>query len=305
MQVFLKRLAVFFAISILLFSGCVTNPLTGRRTMAFVNNRELFPMAFDMYEEFIRENTVVTGTPEAEMLQRVGNRLADAAQKWLTAEGVPEYLDDYRWEFTLIEDNEVNAWVLPGGKVVFYTGILPVAQTETGIAVIMGHEIAHALLNHGQQRISAGTLQEIGALGVSIAAAILIPEFHDLAVTAFGLGSALAGTLPFSRKHEQEADEYGTILMAIARYNPAEASSFWDRMNAISGGVSVPQILSTHPSSARRSRNLQRMVPIAQQKAAEFGVHFANYPEWDGAHLGQVSLMRTGAVTFSACCLGH
>ena len=247
MLVFIKKLAVFFAISMLLFSGCVTNPLTGQRTMAFVNNSQLFPAAFAMYDEFIAENTVVTEGPDAEMLARVGNKLADAALKWLTVEGVPQYMDDYSWEFTLIQDDTINAWVLPGGKVVFYTGILPVTQTEAGIAVVMGHEIAHVLLNHGQQRMSAGILQEIGAMGVSLTTAVLAPDLHDAAMLAFGVGSNLLGTLPFSRKHEHEADEYGTILMAIAGYNPAEAAAFWERMMALSGVGSVPQFLSTHP----------------------------------------------------------
>ncbi|MCL2008245.1 MAG: M48 family metallopeptidase [Treponema sp.] len=269
-----NKLLLFFALSMLLFSACLTNPLTGQRTMAFVNNSELFPMAFEMYDDFIAENTVVTGTPDALMVERVGRRLADAAHRWLTIEGVPHYLDDYEWAFTLILDDTVNAWVLPGGKVVFYTGILPVTLNEAGLAAVMGHEIAHALLNHGQQRMSASLLQEIGALGISLTTAILIPEFHDMALLAYGIGSTLGGTLPFSRRNELEADEYGTILMAIAGYDPIEAVAFWERMMALSSGGSVPQFLSTHPSNASRIRNLERLVPAARQKATEFGVYF-------------------------------
>ena len=270
----MKKLTVFFAVFILLFSGCTTNPLTGQRTMAFVSNSSLFPMAFEMYDEFIAENTVVTGTPEAEMIERVGNRLAAAALKWLTAEGVPQYMDNYSWAFTLIQDDTVNAWVLPGGKVVFYTGILPVTRTEAGIAVVMGHEIAHVLLNHGQQRMSGDLLQQIGAFGVALATSSMSPETQALASTAFGLGTTIGGTLPFSRRHENEADEYGMYLMAIAGYNPAEAAAFWERMMALSGGASVPQFLSTHPSDASRIRNLNNLIPAARQKAAEFGVYF-------------------------------
>ena len=273
MKKIIKIMASIVAVT-LLFTSCATNPLTGRRTMAFVNNSELFPMAFAMYEEFIAENTVVTNTPDAVMITRVGNRLADAALRWLTIEGYAHYLDEYRWDFTLVLDDTINAWVLPGGKVVFYTGILPVTQTEAGVAVVMGHEIAHALLNHGQQRMSAGILQQIGALGVSITTAILVPELHDAALTAFGVSSTLFGTLPFSRRNELEADEYGTILMAIAGYDPSEAVAFWERMTALSSGGSVPQFLSTHPSSASRIRNLHRLIPVAKHKAAEFGVYF-------------------------------
>ena len=257
-----------------MFIACATNPLTGQRTMAFVSNRELFPSAFAMYDEFLNENTVVTGTPEAQMLNNVGNRLAEAALKWLTAEGYGHYLDDYQWEFTLIQDDTVNAWALPGGKIVFYTGIMPVAQTEAGIAVIMGHEISHALLNHGQQRMSAGVLQEIGMVGVAVATGGLSQETQSLAMSAYGVGSELLGTMPFGRRHELEADEYGLILMAIAGYDPAEGARFWERMAALTGGGSGPQFFSTHPSGENRIRQLQELEATARQKAAEFGVTF-------------------------------
>jgi len=271
MKNFKKAYLVFFVI--LLFSGCVTNPLTGRNTMALISNAQLFPMAFAQYEEFLNENTVVTGTPEAEMLQRVGNRIAEAAQKWLTAEGQPNYLRDYRWEFTLIQDNSINAWAMPGGKIVFYTGILPVTQNEAGMAVVMGHEVAHQILNHGQQRMSAGLLQQIGMVGVAIATGNQSPELQAIAMTAFGVGSNLFGTLPFSRENEFEADRYGLILMAIAGYNPEEGAVFWERMSSLGGG-SVPQFLSTHPSDVNRIRNLRGLVPEAKRTAARFGVHF-------------------------------
>jgi predicted Zn-dependent protease len=271
----MKKLFSIFA-AILLFSGCVTNPLTGQRTMAFISNSQLFPSSFAQYDQFLKENTVVTGTAEAAMVARVGNRIAQAAQKWLSAEGNAHYLDEYRWEFNLIRDDAINAWVMPGGKIVFYTGILPVTQTEAGIAVVMGHEIAHALLNHGQQRMSAGLLQELVgvSLNVGMGLAGLSPETQALAMTAYGVGSTLGGTLPFSRANEIEADRYGTILMAIAGYNPEEAVVLWERMAALGSGGNVPQFLSTHPSDSNRIRELQKRVPEAKQKAAEFGVYF-------------------------------
>ena len=262
----MKKLhAVFFIL--LLFFGCVTNPLTGKNTMAFVSNNSLFPMAFSQYEEFLKENTVITNTEEADMVARIGRNIADAAQKWLWSEGSPNYLNDYRWEYNLVLDNAVNAWCMPGGKIVVYTGILPVTQTETGLAVVMGHEVAHALLNHGQQRMSADVLQQLGATAVSIV------TDSDLLMAAYGLGSTLLGTLPFSRSHESEADRYGLILMAIAGYDPGEAVPFWQRMAAMSGGGSI-EFLSTHPSSDTRIRQLMEWTPEARQKAAEFGVQF-------------------------------
>jgi len=260
-------------IIVLVFSGCATNPFTGQRNMAFISNAQLFPMAFAQHDEFISENIVVTGTPEAEMLTRVGLRLVDAAQKLLNEEGVYDYFDDYQWSFTLVQDDSINAWAMPGGKIVFYTGILPVTQNEAGIAVVMGHEIAHAILNHGQQRMSAGILQQLGGMGLSIATANQSPEAQALIMTAFGVGSALGGTLPFSRQHEREADRYGLILMAIAGYHPEEAVEFWERMSS-AGGAGIPEFLSTHPSGPNRVRDLRNSIPEAMQYAARFGVTF-------------------------------
>ena len=260
-----KPIAIFFII--LLFFGCVTNPLTGKNTMAFVSNSSLFPMAFDQYNEFLRENSVITNTEESEMVTRVGSKIAEAARRWLAAEGYPNYLDDYRWEYNLVKDDTVNAWCMPGGKIVVYTGILPVTQTETGLAVVLGHEVAHALLNHGQQRMSANVLQQLGAVTLSIF------TDSDLLMVAYGLGSTLLGTLPFSREHESEADHYGLILMAIAGYDPSEAVPFWERMAATSGGIDL-EFLSTHPSSSTRIRQLRDWTPEARQKASGFGVAF-------------------------------
>ncbi|MCL2412043.1 MAG: M48 family metallopeptidase, partial [Treponema sp.] len=258
---------------VLIFTACATNPFTGQRQMALISNAQLFPMALAQYEEFISENTVVTGTPEAEMIERVGLRMVAAAQRLLTHYGSPNHFDDYNWRFTLVHDDAINAWVLPGGKIVFYTGILPVTQNEAGIAVVMGHEIAHAILDHGQQRMSAGMLQQLGAMGVSLATANQSPEAQALIMTAFGVGSALGGTLPFSRQHEREADKWGLILMAIAGYHPEEAVAFWERMSAAGGG-GVPEFLSTHPSSPNRARDLRNNIPTAMQYAARFGVTF-------------------------------
>ena len=268
----MKKILIIIITVVFLIVGCVSNPLTGKKTMAFVGNSQLFPSSFAQYSEFLDENTVITGTAEANMVTRIGTRLADAAQKWLESQGQPHYLDDYRWEYKLVKDDAVNAWCMPGGKIVVYTGILPVTKTEDALAVVLGHEISHALLNHGQQRMSAGVLQQLGALGLQLGTSGLSPEIQSLAMGAYGIGTALGGTLPFSRSHESEADHYGLILMAIAGYNPDAAVPFWERMAAAGG--SVPEFLSTHPSDATRIRQLQGWTPEAKQKAAEFGVKF-------------------------------
>jgi len=268
----MKKLPIILLI-LFIFTGCTNHPLTGKNNMAFISNSQLFPMAFSQYDEFLKENTVVTGTKDAQMIESVGNKIVEAAQKLLEAEGRPDYLDDYRWEFKLVQNDQINAWAMPGGKVVFFTGILPVTMTEAGVAVVMGHEIAHAILNHGQQRLSADILKQIAALGLSLATADQSPEAQALIMLAFGVGSELGGTLPFSRKQEYEADQYGTILMAIAGYNPDEAVVFWERMsNAGSGGI--PEFLSTHPSDANRIKHLQSVAIEAKEKAETFKVIF-------------------------------
>ena len=241
--------------------------------MAFVNNSSLFPMAFSEYDQFLKEHKVIKNTPDALMVERVGKRLAQAAQKWLEREGYGDYLKEYQWEYNLIEENTVNAWCMPGGKIVVYTGILPVTKTEEGLAVVMGHEIAHALLNHGQQSMSAGVLQQLGALGVLVATSGMSETAQSLSILAYTAGSTVIGTLPFSREHESEADRYGTILMAIGGYNPDEAVPFWERMASLGGG-GTPEFLSTHPSNTTRIRDLRAMIPEAKRVAATFGVYY-------------------------------
>lgn len=252
--------------------SCATNPFTGKKTMAFVSNDQLFPAAFAQYSQVLNENKVITGTSDADMITRVGQRIAVAAERWLNANGYQGYLDDYKWEYKLIESEQVNAWCMPGGKIAFYTGILPIAQNETGVASIMGHEVAHALANHGQQRMSSGILQQAGGVAVAVATGNESPEKQQMWMQAYGLGSSIGGVLPFSRGHETEADKIGLYLMAMAGYNPDEAAELWKRMKANSGGQAPPEFLSTHPSNDTRIQNLQALAPDAKAEAKKFGI---------------------------------
>ena len=256
--------------TLLIFFSCSTNPFTGKKTLALVPNSQLFPTAFAQYSQFLNENNVITGTKESEMITRVGQRIAVAAERWLNANGNQGYLTDYKWEYNLVNDNTVNAWCMPGGKIVFYTGILPVAQNEAAIAAIMGHEVAHALANHGQQRMSAGILQQAGAVAGNIA----IKDENDRAAfnQYYGVGTQLGGMLPFSRSHETEADRIGLFLTAIAGYNPDEAANLWRRMGAASGGQAPPEFLSTHPATTTRIANLEALAPSARAEAKKYGV---------------------------------
>ncbi len=265
----MKKVLLFALVFFGVFA-CKTNPFTGKKMLNFYGNQSLFPMAFAQYDEFLNENKVVKNTSEAQMIQRVGQRIATAAERWLDANGYPGYLKDYRWEYNLVQDETVNAWCMPGGKIVFYTGILPITQTETGIAVVMGHEVAHALADHGAQRMSAGMIQQLGAVAGNIA--IQDPEARNTFNMAYGIGSTVGVMLPFSRSHETEADRIGLQIMAIAGYNPDEAAELWKRMKARSGGQGPPQFLSTHPSNETRIAHLTQWAPAAKAEAAKFGV---------------------------------
>lgn len=267
----MKTHKILAGIAIVLFIiACKTNPFTGKKTIALVSNDQLFPTSFSQYNQFLSENKVVTGTADANMVKTVGQRIAVAAERWLNANGYEGYLNDYKWEYNLVKDEAVNAWCMPGGKIVVYTGILPITQTETGLAAVMGHEVAHALANHGQQRMSAGLLQQVGAVAGNVA--INDPQKRDLFNQAYGVGSTVGVMLPFSRNHETEADQIGLYLMAVAGYNPDEAADLWRRMKAQSGGQAPPEFLSTHPSNDTRIKNLEKWAPLAKEEARKFGI---------------------------------
>ena len=250
------RFSSFFFLFLILFSACKTNQLTGKKSYNFMSNKQLFPMAFKQYDIFLKEHKLVNHTAESEQIKAIGAKIAAAAQAYFSYKGAPHFLKDYAWEYNLVEDPLVNAWCMPGGKIVFYTGILPVAQNEDGIAVIMGHEVAHALAEHGGQRMSAGLTQQ--GLGLILNKTTENqPEKKQKAImAAYGVGSTVGIMLPFSRKHESEADKIGLELAAIAGYDVAEAPKLWERMQAL-GGKKPPEILSTHPANQTRINNLK------------------------------------------------
>ena len=258
----------------LLAAACATNPFTGKQTLSFYSNDSVFPQSFQQYNQFLSENKVIKTSPQLDQIKRVGQKIIVASERYLDANGYPGYLKDYKWEFNLFDSDQVNAFAMPGGKVVFYTGIMPITQNDAGIATVMGHEIAHALANHGSQRMSAGTIQQLGAVGVALATGGKSAESQELWMQAYGVTSQYGAMLPFSRSHESEADAIGLTLMAIAGYNPDEAASFWLRMEAKSGGQAPPEFLSTHPSAGTRIANLKQLVPQAKAEAAKFGVKF-------------------------------
>ena len=270
-----KYIYIGTAVILGIVTSCATNPFSGKKTMALVPDSEILPSAFAQYSAFLKESKVVSGTTNAKLVESVGIKIKNAAERYLNANGYQGYLKDYRWEYKLVESNEINSWCLPGGKIVVYSGILPVTKNEAGLATVMGHEVAHALANHGQQRMSGAMLQQLGAVGTQVLVGEKSEQTQALAMQAYGAGSNVLGMLPFSRSHESEADEIGLILMAIAGYNPDESVLFWQRMSAKAGaGGAPPEILSTHPSDATRMSNLQRLIPKAKAEAKKFGVNF-------------------------------
>lgn len=263
---------LLLGLSAALFVGCATNPVTGKKNLNFVSNSELFPSSFQQYSQFISENKVITGTADAKLVEKVGIKIKAAAEKYLTFLGQSQYLKDYRWEYKLVDNKEVNAWCMPGGKIVVYSGILPVTQNESGLATVMGHEVSHALANHGAQRMSAAQLQQIGGAALDAATSGKSQSTRDIFAQAYGVGSQVGVMLPFSRSNESEADKIGLTLMAIAGYNPDDAIAFWSRMSAKSGASGTPEFMSTHPSDATRIANLKALIPEAKATALKVGV---------------------------------
>lgn len=246
---------------LLLLFACATVPLTGRKQLTLIPNSELMAMSLNSYQQVLIESTLSNDTAKVAMVKRVGGRLADAAEVYLSAHGYSTA--DYKWEFNLIEDDStVNAWCMPGGKVAVYTGILPITQDETGLAVVMGHEIAHAIANHGNERMSESLLIEMGAVALSAALEEQPQKTQDLFMLSYGAASHLGATLPHTRGHEAEADRIGLTLMAMAGYDPRAAIPFWQRMNQMSG-ARPPEFLSTHPAPQTRIDNIRSYLPEA------------------------------------------
>jgi predicted Zn-dependent protease len=244
--VFLASLSIFTA-------SCTKNSITGRSQILLVSESELMQLSNQQYKSFLSQHKVIPTGQQAEMVSRVGNRIATAITGYLKQKGQSDLLTGYDWEFRLVEDPSVNAWCMPGGKVVVYTGLMPVANDESGLAVVMGHEIAHAIARHGNERMSQGLMQQFGGVALSAAIATKPAATQDLFMAAYGVGSEVGGVLPFGRKQELEADRFGLIFAAIAGFDPNAAVPFWERMSKISGnGGKQPELLSTHPSDETR-----------------------------------------------------
>lgn len=257
------RPAVFSLIAVLLIiAACSTVPLIGRKQVLLLPESELVSMGTANYRGFLDTSRVVNTGNEAREIKEIGSNISVAVEKYLKEQGLENRLKDFKWEFSLIESDVPNAWCMPGGKVCFYTGILPYTQNKNGIAVVMGHEIAHAVARHGNERMS----QQL----MAVAGGAVLSEFikekpevtQNIFMSVFSVGASVGLLLPYSRLHEYEADRLGLIFMAMAGYDPNEAVKFWERMSKM-GGARPPEFLSTHPADEKRIENMKKVLPEA------------------------------------------
>jgi predicted Zn-dependent protease len=253
----IRYILIFGLTLILTVLSCSKVPLTGRKQLNMLPESELMAMSVTTYKQFLNSSIVVKGKSDAASVDRVGRKIANAVESFLQKNGYADRIKDFQWEFNLVKDKQANAWAMPGGKVVFYSGILPITRNDIGLAVIMGHEVAHAVARHGNERMSQGLATQLGGVALGVALKDKPQQTQNLFLMAYGLGAQLGVALPYSRTHESEADRLGLIFMAMAGYDPHEAVSFWQRMQAQSGGQQPPEILSTHPSHETRIRNIR------------------------------------------------
>ena len=248
-----------------LIYSCATVPVTGRKQLSLVSSAEINGMSATEYATVIKKGPLSTNAEQTQMIKRVGERIKAGVEQYMASKGASDQLAGFNWEFNLIQDDKtVNAWCMPGGKVAFYTAILPICKDESGIAVVMGHEVAHAIANHGRERMSQGLLEEFGLSTLGAAMGQNPTMTSQIFMQAVGAG-AQVGMLKFSREHESEADHIGLIFMSMAGYDPQQAPKFWERMVAMSGGQKPPEFLSTHPSDETRIAALNGWMPEAMQ----------------------------------------
>ena len=241
--------------------GCTSVPLTGRRQLNLVPDEEVLSLSLQQYSDYMKTAQKSSNAQNTALVVKVGQNIANAVVSYYKTNGMEALLNGYSWEFNLIKDDQVNAFCMPGGKIVVYEGILPYTQTESGLAVVLGHEVAHAVAKHANEQMSQQIVTQYGAAAVGQVLSGSSSTLQTIGNTVFGLGAQYGVLLPYSRKHEHEADDLGLIFMAIAGYDPTQALSFWQRMSE--QGTAVPEFMSTHPSDASRIADIQKKLPEA------------------------------------------
>ncbi|MBK6445483.1 MAG: M48 family metallopeptidase [Bacteroidetes bacterium] len=257
----MKKKLLSFVLLVLFLVSCSKVPITKRKQINLLPESEMMSMSLTSYREFLSQHPPVNGSSEAGMVKNVGAKISASVTRYMNQNGYAKRVQGYQWEFNLVNSNEANAWCMPGGKVVVYSGLLPITQDESSLAIVMGHEVAHAVARHGNERMSQMMVSTLGGMALDVALSQKSAETRSIFLTAYGAGSAL-GTLAYSRTHETEADKLGLIFAAMAGYDPQKAIVFWERM-ASKGGAKPPELLSTHPSDQTRIKNLKEFMPTA------------------------------------------
>ncbi len=264
----MRFLALFLVLTGLFLTSCATVPITGRSQLNIMPNATMLAMSFTEYDKFLQEHKLSNNVAQSRMVKKVGHNIEMAVEKYFKSHGLNAELKNYAWEFNLVENKAINAWCMPGGKVVVYTGIMDIAQDANGLAVVMGHEIAHAIAKHGSERMSQTLMLQLGGAALDAASQSQSPQNRALMLGAYGIGTQVGIMLPFSRSHESEADFLGLVFMTMAGYDPHEAVNFWQRMAAKNAGQKPPEFLSTHPADATRIRRIKAAIP---QIIGEYG----------------------------------
>jgi len=263
----MKYFGLLFITTILLFSGCSSVPITGRKQLSLVSDQEVLGLSLQQYDEFMHENAKSTDQRNTALVVKVGRNIANAVETFLKNNGHQDMISEFSWEFNLVKSTEVNAFCMPGGKIVVYEGILPYTRDETGLAVVLGHEVAHAVAKHSNERMSQQLVSQLGGAALGVALQNKSEETQGIAMAVYGLGAQFGVMLPYSRKQELEADHLGLIFMSMAGYDPQQAPAFWERMSQQGG--KTPEFLSTHPSDETRMHELEKEMPEALKYAKE------------------------------------
>jgi predicted Zn-dependent protease len=256
-------IGITLAVALVVYA-CSTVPITGRKQLSLIPAGEMLSMSYSEYDSVLKTSKLSTDKQQTQLVKKVGGRIQKAVETYFAEKGLSDQLKDYKWEFNLLESKEVNAWCMPGGKVAVYTGILPVTQNEVGLAVVLGHEISHAVAQHGAERMSQELIAQLGGQALSVALQNKPEQTKQLWMSVYGVGAQVGALLPYSRTHESEADHLGLIFMSMAGYDPNEALTFWQRM-AASGGQKPPEFLSTHPADETRIADIKKEIPEAMQ----------------------------------------
>lgn len=274
----MKQSFILWAVMLLLAAGCGSVPVTGRRQVLLVSDQEVLSSSLTQYKDYMKSAPRSASKTQSAMVTRVGKRIAQATEAYLRNNGLAAEIDNFAWEFNLVKDNQINAFCMPGGKIVVYEGLMKLVDSDDELAVVIGHEVAHAVAKHSNERMSQQILTQYGAQILNQSLSQKSAAIQNIANQVYGVGAQYGMMLPFSRKHETEADYMGLIFMTMAGYNPDVAIGFWQKMSA-GGSAKVPEIMSTHPSDERRIHDIQEALPAIKAQYAGAGKRAATTPQ--------------------------